>query len=67
MFQIGGGPKPPAPDKPAKTPKKTPAFVAVTVHLEPHQRDKLALLGGDAWLRDVIDAADAGSVFDPQA
>jgi hypothetical protein len=31
--------------------------VAVTVQLEPHQREKLARLGGDAWLREQIDGA----------
>lgn len=33
------------------------AYVDVTVRLEPHQRDKLALLGGDDWLRRQIERA----------
>jgi hypothetical protein len=64
MFQIGGS-KPHPQDEPAK-PKRAPAaprLVAVQVHLEPRQREKLALLGGEAWLREQIDEAKVPTVF----
>ena len=34
-----------------------PPLVAVSIELTPRQRDKLALLGGAAWLRDSIEKA----------
>jgi len=49
---------------PAPVPKERPssarraAPVSVTVRLSPAQRDKLQRLGGEAWLREQIDAAD---------
>jgi hypothetical protein len=63
MFQIGSNPHPE--DKPAKGKRAPPAprMVAVEVRLEPRQREKLALLGGDAWLREQIDQARVPTVF----
>ena len=56
MFQIGGGSKPrPEPAKP-KAPRK-PALVSFTVKLQAEQKQKYELLGGDAWLREQIEAA----------
>ncbi|MFL6691712.1 MAG: hypothetical protein ACJ8GO_02015 [Ramlibacter sp.] len=58
MFQIGAGSKPrPEAAKP-KAPRK-PAMVSVTVKLQAGQKQKYELLGGDAWLREQIDAAKA--------
>jgi hypothetical protein len=56
MFGLGGKDPPPGKPQRAKAPKK-PEFVSVQVKLEPAQKDKLALLGGDAWLREQIDKA----------
>jgi len=42
--------------KPATPARKIP-LVSVSVKLTAAQRDKLARLGGEAWLRDRIDAA----------
>ena len=58
MFQMGGGAKPPAPaPSHPKTPWR-PALVSVTLRLSPHQRDKLAQLGGEAWVREQIERAE---------
>jgi hypothetical protein len=40
-----------------------PELVAVTVKLEPRHREKLKLLGGDAWLREQIEQAKVEAVF----
>ena len=60
MFGMGK-----APAKAATAAKKTKAgrkeLVAVTVRLEPRQRDQLVLLGGDAWLREQIERASAAT------
>ncbi|MEO7547624.1 MAG: hypothetical protein ABIT82_04325 [Ramlibacter sp.] len=48
-----GAPKKAAPKKVARK----PALVSVTVKLDAKRRDKLKTLGGDAWLREQIDAA----------
>ncbi len=62
MFGMGGtGPKPET-GKKARTARK-PARVPVTVRLEPRQREKFELLGGEAWLRDQIEQARFESVF----
>lgn len=57
MFQMGGGKPPPSRPEPKPRAERKPARVKVTVELEPRQRDKLAVLGGDAWLRERIDEA----------
>lgn len=44
---------------PKPKPARKPTLVAVTVKLEARQRDKLKALGGDAWVRERIDAAAA--------
>lgn len=62
MFQMGGGKRAAAEPKP-KAPKK-PALVTVTVKLEPRHRQKLELLGGEAWLREQIERAKLASPFD---
>jgi hypothetical protein len=63
MFQIGGStPHPKEPAKPKRAPA-APKRVAVQVHLEPRQREKLALLGGEDWLREQIDQAKVPAVF----
>jgi hypothetical protein len=62
MFGMGGKGAPAARQDKPRTAKK-PAMVSVTVKLEPHQRDKLALLGGEAWVREQIDKAKFESVF----
>lgn len=54
MSKAGTGAKKAAPEVARK-----PTLVSVTVKLEARQRDKLKALGGDAWLRDRIDAAAA--------
>jgi hypothetical protein len=56
MFQMGGGGKPSVPEPGPKGPWR-PALVSVTFRLAPQQRDKLARLGGEAWLREQIDRA----------
>jgi len=56
MFQIGGGSKPRPEAAKAKAPRKA-ATVSVTVKLQAEQKEKYELLGGDAWLREQIDAA----------
>lgn len=43
--------------KPRAAAAKKTALVAVSVKLSAAQRDKLARLGGSAWLRERIDAA----------
>jgi hypothetical protein len=43
--------------KPRAAARKQAALVAVSVKLSAAQRDKLARLGGSAWLRERIDAA----------
>jgi hypothetical protein len=56
MFQIGADSKPrPEAAKP-KAPRR-PAMVSLTAKVEPRQKQKYELLGGDAWLREQIDAA----------
>jgi hypothetical protein len=62
MFQIGAGSKQQPAAKKPKAARK-PAMVPVTVKLEPKQKQKFDLLGGDAWLRDQIEAAKFESVF----
>jgi hypothetical protein len=63
MFQIGGPHQSKKGEaKPGKAPA-APRRVAVQVQLEPRQREKLALLGGDAWLREQIDAAKVPNAF----
>lgn len=52
MSKAGAGAK-----KAAPKPARKPTLVSVTVKLEAQQRDKLKALGGDAWLRERIDAA----------
>ena len=58
MFQMGDGVKRPVAAARPKAARK-PAKVAVTVKLEPRQREKLQQLGGDAWIREQIDQAKA--------
>lgn len=64
MFGMG---KPPAKSAPAaKHPKRERKdWVDVSVKLEPHQRDKFALLGGDAWLREQIERAKVPAAGSP--
>lgn len=63
MFGMTSRPKPaPAPQKKAAAARK-PARVAVTVKLDPAQRDKLELLGGEDWLRAQLDKASLPSPF----
>ncbi|HZY19220.1 MAG TPA: hypothetical protein VFE82_12130 [Ramlibacter sp.] len=57
MFQIGGSGSPPPAERKRPPAARKPPLVAVTVRLEPRQREKLELLGGDTWLRDQIDRA----------
>lgn len=65
MFGMGGAKPQTAPDKDKKDrPARKPALVSVTLKLEPAQRDKLELLGGEAWLREQIERAAAPSVFE---
>jgi hypothetical protein len=62
MFQMGGGHAPAKAAAKSKPQAKAPARVKVTVQLEPRQREKLALLGGEAWLREQIDQARVPTV-----
>ncbi len=64
MFGMGG--RKGAADKPraaAPRPAKKQALVSVQVKLEPRHREKLALLGGDAWIREQIEQAKLASPF----
>ncbi|WP_298928613.1 hypothetical protein [uncultured Ramlibacter sp.] len=53
--------------KPVKAPAAAskPRLVTVEVKLTPAQQKKFQALGGDGWLRDRIDAADAESAANP--
>jgi hypothetical protein len=62
MFGMSGKPAPKPAEKKTE-PAKKQALVSVSIKLTPQQRDKLDLLGGDAWLREQIDAAKFESVF----
>lgn len=63
MFQMGsGGTRRRADEAKPKAPKK-PALVSVTVRLEPRHKQKLDLLGGEAWLREQIEQAKLASAF----
>lgn len=55
MSRAGAAGKKAAP----KAASKKPVLVSVTVKLEASQRDKFKALGGDAWLQERIDAAEA--------
>lgn len=46
-----------------KAPAAKPKLVSVTVKLSPEQKEKLAELGGDAWVRERIDEASAAAAF----
>jgi|GEM_PF-6586286 len=63
MFGMGGKGAPPAPRPQRSKPEKNPVLVTVQVQLEKSQKDKLALLGGDAWIREQIDKATPESPF----
>lgn len=63
MFQIGTKPKPSEKPEPAKAadaerPAKPHRLLSVTVRLSAAQKERLAALGGDEWLRQQIDAAE---------
>jgi hypothetical protein len=47
----------PASRRAAVARRALPALVSVTFRLAPQQRDKLAQLGGEAWLREQTDRA----------
>ncbi|HSW17241.1 MAG TPA: hypothetical protein VLJ86_08450 [Ramlibacter sp.] len=65
MFSMGTKPTKAETKTPERAKARKPTLVSVTVQLEPKQRDKLALLGGDAWLREQIDEANLASAFAP--
>ena len=63
MFQMGSDGRSRRADEPkAKAPKK-PALVNVTFRLEARHKQKLELLGGEAWLREQIERAKLASPF----
>jgi hypothetical protein len=68
MFGMGGAKPRTTTEKKAAGTKTTPAkkraLVNVTLQLDPAQRDKLELLGGEAWLREQIDRAPSPSPAD---
>jgi hypothetical protein len=63
MFGMGGPTRPSPQKEKAPAARKKAAPVSVTVKLTPAQRDKLELLGGEAWLREQIDQAQPPSPF----
>ncbi len=66
MFSMGGKPARQEAKKPGPTKARKPRMVSVTVKLEPAQRDKLKLLGGEAWLREQIDEAEPAPALAPE-
>jgi hypothetical protein len=63
MFGMGGQAKPQPQAEKAPAARKKAQLVGVTLKLTPAQRDKLELLGGEAWLREQIDQAEPPSPF----